>query len=126
MFELSIIVNFEAAHNIVGYQGKCQRLHGHNWKVKVTVAGSKLDELGMVIDFRDLKSEVNKIIEKLDHYYLNELAQFKALNPTAENIAKYLFDELSQSTALKQKEVSVKSMTVWEAANSAIKYSAEI
>lgn len=122
MFELSIAVNFEAAHCIRGYLGKCSRLHGHNWKIEVTVIGSVLNELGMLIDFHDLKQEVNDVIRQLDHVYLNDLDIFKSINPTAENIAKYVYDELSNRPALQKANVYPASVTVWESNHSAVKY----
>ncbi|MEG6586029.1 6-carboxytetrahydropterin synthase QueD [Dendrosporobacter sp. 1207_IL3150] len=121
MYEITVIVEFEAAHRIVDYPGKCNRLHGHNWSVEVTVAGETLNELGMLIDFRDLKVEVNQIIDKLDHLYLNELDQFKVQNPTAENIARYIYDELKQRPALSD-NVCIRSIKVWESPKSAVTY----
>lgn len=121
MFNLTIIVDFEAAHYIPNYPGKCCRLHGHNWKVEVMVTGSQLNELGMLIDFRDLKAEVNQIIDKLDHYYLNETEPFTTIPPTAENLAKYIFDELSARPAL-QAQAKVAEVKVWESARSAVAY----
>ncbi len=125
MFELSIVVNFEAAHNIVGYPGKCQRLHGHNWKIEITVLGKKLDKLGMLIDFKDLKQEVNKVAEDLDHCYLNELEPFTKNNPTAENISKYLYEKLASKDVFSEKKIKIKSAKVWEFPNSAISYCLE-
>jgi len=123
MFELTIMAEFEAAHNLCNYQGKCNRLHGHNWKVEVTVQGQKLDEIGMVIDFTVLKAEVKKIIDRLDHYYLNELAAFQQQNPTAEHIAKYIYDELVDS--LVKHDVTLYQVKVWESARSAVAYRPE-
>ena len=76
MFELTVKAEFEAAHQINGYNGKCQRLHGHNWSVEAIVEGRELDELGMLIDFKILKSELNSVLDELDHRYLNELEIF--------------------------------------------------
>lgn len=122
MFELSIAVNFEAAHCIQGYPGKCSRLHGHNWKVEVTVIGSELNKLGMLIDFHDLKQEVNRVISALDHVYLNDIDAFKSMNPTAENIAKYIYDELANCPAFKNSNAIPASVTVWESNHSSVKY----
>ncbi len=121
MFELTIIVNFEAAHCLPEYPGKCNRLHGHNWKVEVTVQGAKLDRLGMLMDFGQLKQEVNNVITTLDHYYLNELEYFQAKNPTAENIAQYIFLELAKSPIFKQ-DIRIISVKVWESSHSAATY----
>ena len=124
MFELTINVNFEAAHYINNYVGKCSRLHGHNWKVEVHIYGTKLDELGMLIDFRDLKATVNDIIIKLDHYCLNEIEPFCSINPTAENIAKYIFDQLVETKQFDQ-NVKLRCVKIWESPNSAAAYSQE-
>lgn len=121
MFELTIIVDFEAAHRLADYPGKCSRLHGHNWKVEVTVAGNMLDKLGMLIDFRELKARVNKVIETLDHYYLNEIEPFQSVNPTAENIAKYIYEQLSVTFA-EFGNIAVSQVKVWESPNSAAVY----
>ncbi len=122
MYELTVIVEFEAAHRIVDYPGKCNRLHGHNWSVEVNVVGNKLNDLGMLIDFKELKKEVNQMIDRLDHYYLNEIEAFKIMNPTAENIAKYIYDELEKSKLLSE-DNRVKSIKVWESPKSAVTYS---
>ncbi|MDR3565845.1 MAG: 6-carboxytetrahydropterin synthase QueD [Negativicutes bacterium] len=124
MFELTTIVEFEAAHRLPDYPGKCCRLHGHNWKVEVTVVGDQLDDLGMLIDFRDLKQEVNKVIDTLDHYYLNEIEPFRTVNPTAENIAKYIYEELN-SHLIAARGVTVKLVKVWESPHSAAVYREE-
>lgn len=122
MFELTVSVEFEAAHRIVDYPGKCNRLHGHNWVIEVSVIGDKLNELGMLVDFKELKSEVNKIINQLDHFYLNDLAAFQTKNPTAENIARYIYEELSEQICCKA-EIKVKAVKVWETPKSAVCYS---
>ncbi|MDF2564565.1 MAG: queuosine biosynthesis protein QueD [Massilibacillus sp.] len=122
MYELTVIVEFEAAHRIVDYPGKCNRLHGHNWSVEVTVKGKNLNELGMLIDFKELKKEVNKTIDKLDHVYLNELDSFVEDNPTAENIAKYIYEQLEISP-LFVNDIKVKMIKVWESQKSAVTYS---
>lgn len=124
MFELTINVNFEAAHYINNYSGKCSRLHGHNWKVEVNIYGTQLDELGMLIDFRDLKAAVNKIMIKLDHYCLNEIEPFCTINPTAENIAKYIYEQLKETQEF-DGNAKLRSVKVWESLNSAAAYSQE-
>ncbi|CVK19693.1 MULTISPECIES: 6-carboxytetrahydropterin synthase QueD [Sporomusa] len=121
MYDLTIIAEFEAAHQLPDYPGKCRRLHGHNWKVEVTVTGHELNHLGMVMDFKDLKAEVNKVIDSLDHYYLNDLPVFKTINPTAENIAKYIYDTLAENPVFQQ-NVKVRCIQVWESPRSAVKY----
>ena len=122
MYELTVIVEFEAAHRIVDYPGKCNRLHGHNWSVEVTVKGKKLNDLGMLIDFKELKKEVNKTIDKLDHVYLNELDSFVKENPTAENIAKYIYEQV-EASPLFANDIKVTMIKVWESPKSAVSYS---
>ena len=122
MYEITVIVEFEAAHRIVDYPGKCNRLHGHNWSVEVTVAGKQLNELGMLIDFRELKNEVNQVIGKLDHIYLNELEEFKVHNPTAENLACYIYSELKKKQ-ISGNSIIIRSVKVWESPKSAVTYS---
>ena len=108
--------DFSAAHQLRGYKGSCERLHGHNWKVQIFLEGEELDEIGMLIDFREVKEKANRLIEKLDHRYLNELPEFSKVNPTTENIARYIFRELS-------KEINnIKKVTVWESENSCASY----
>jgi 6-pyruvoyltetrahydropterin/6-carboxytetrahydropterin synthase len=100
--------SFSSAHNLRGYHGKCEALHGHNWKVEVSVAKDKLDKTGMVLDFKLLKKKLNKILEKLDHRYLNDIVYFKNVNPTSENIAEYIFKNI------KRQIPRVCAVTVWE------------
>lgn len=121
MFELTISLDFEAAHCIRDYPGKCSRLHGHNWRVEVCVCGEQLDELGMLIDFHDIKAEVRQVLGLLDHHYLNELDAFTQLNPTAENLAKFVYDELSKQERL-QGTVTVAHVQVWESSHSSVRY----
>ncbi len=89
--------HFSSAHSLRGYQGNCEELHGHNWKVGVQIAAETLDNLGMVIDFKVLKQKLHQIIQRLDHKHLNDLPPFDALNPSSENIAFYIFQELKKS-----------------------------
>ncbi len=122
MYELNVKAEFEAAHQIDGYKGKCQRLHGHNWTVEAIVCGSELDELGMLIDFKILKAELNAVLEKLDHRYLNELPTFKLKNPTAENLAKYIFGELEESEVFSKSKAHLKAIKVHESPRSCVTY----
>lgn len=97
MYELTVRAAFEAAHFIDGYAGKCSRLHGHNWNIEAVVRGEELDALGMLIDFKVLKAELNKVLDDFDHRFLNELEAFASENPTAENIARKIFKKLAAS-----------------------------
>lgn len=116
MYSLKVESYFSSAHNLRMYHGKCEELHGHNWKVELVVAGEKLDKAGLLLDFKYLKNKLNAVLEKLDHKYLNRIAYFKKLNPTSENIAKYIYD------SLKLEVRGLKSITVWESENSCATY----
>lgn len=116
MYAVKIESYFSSAHSLRGYKGKCEELHGHNWKVEVTVEAGKLDRLGMVMDFRDLKIKLNKITEELDHKCLNRINYFKKVNPTSESIAQYIYDRLKKGVP------RVKLVTVWESHNSCASY----
>ncbi len=95
MFEISVSAHFSAAHHLREYKGKCEAHHGHNWDVDVCVRGSGLDETGMLVDFKDVKANLASVLEAFDHSDLNSLESFKELNPTSENIARYLYKALS-------------------------------
>ena len=112
MYEVMVEGSFSAAHNLRGYRKKCEKLHGHNWKVKVGIRGGKLDRCGMLIDFRDVKDHLEKIIQKLDHKYLNEISHFKVTNPTSENIARFIYNDLKSH--LRGSQYRVSKVTVWE------------
>lgn len=123
MFELSVRAEFEAAHRIEGYIGKCSRLHGHSWTVEVCVVGSKTDNLGMVVDFKTIKGELRDLLKEFDHQYLNDLPMFvKGCNPTAENIAKYIYEALEKKEDF-QKNCQLRNVKVWESPKSAVAYS---
>ena len=122
MFELTVKAEFEAAHQINGYKGKCQRLHGHNWSVEAIVEGRELDELGMLIDFKILKAELNSVLDELDHRYLNELEIFAKKNPTAENLAQIIFEKLSASEIFLKSKAKLKAIRVYESPKSCVTY----
>jgi 6-pyruvoyltetrahydropterin/6-carboxytetrahydropterin synthase len=112
MYEITIETHFSSAHRLRHYNGECERLHGHNWDVRVSIASEKLSGLGMVMDFKDLKVKTNRLIDRFDHQYLNEVPPFTELNPTTENIARYIFDELSKT--IDTDSIKVSKVTVWE------------
>lgn len=123
MFTLKVRAEFEAAHRIADYPGKCDRLHGHNWTVEAVIAGRELDELGMLIDFKEAKNNLNEVLATFDHQYLNDLPMFAGkMNPTAENLARYVFDELSRC-AIFAGTAKLASVCVWERPNSCVSYS---
>ena len=116
MYELKIITHFSAAHQLREFQGQCEHLHGHNWKIEVCVTSDVLDDAGIVIDFRILKNHVKTIMATLDHKFLNDLAPFKDQNPSSENIARYVAEELS--SLVESNEIKVSRVTAWESENS--------
>lgn len=118
MFEVKVQGGFSAAHKLRGYQGDCEHLHGHNWMVELSVAGERGGD-GMVVDFRVLKEALRKVLDPLDHKYLNELDYFKERNTTSENIAEYLFGEVSSTLP---EGVRVSCVTVWESPNCGVTY----
>jgi 6-pyruvoyltetrahydropterin/6-carboxytetrahydropterin synthase len=97
VFEVYVKTHFSAAHRLEGYPGDCARSHGHNWIVEVHVRCRELNSIGIGMDFRDIKQAVKEVVHQLDHHDLNELAPFETMNPTSENIAKYLYQELSNT-----------------------------
>lgn len=121
MYEIEVKTAFEAAHFIRGYAGKCARLHGHNWEVIAIVRGEKLDELGMLIDFRILKSELKKVLDEFDHRFLNELEPFTTENPTAENLARQIFNQLA-ATEIFNGTTKLYGIKVCESPNSSVTY----
>ena len=121
LFELTIIDEFEAAHRLPDYQGKCCRLHGHNWRIEVVVRGNRLDSSGMLLDFKVLKQHVTEVLGTLDHYYLNETPAFAAMAPTAENIARYIHDALCVHDGFGN-AVEIHAVKVWESPRSCATY----
>ena len=121
MFVLKIVTDFASAHSLRNYPGDCARLHGHNWQVEVSVCSEVLDDNGIAIDFREIKKQTKQVIKRLDHQYLNEIKPFDVLNPTAENIAKYFFEEVG--LLINSENVKVKEVLIWETPRSAVTYS---
>jgi 6-pyruvoyltetrahydropterin/6-carboxytetrahydropterin synthase len=120
MYDIFIKTHFAGAHHLRDYPGDCENPHGHNWKVKVTVRATELDKLGMGIDFKVLKKIVKVAIDKLDHRDLNNMAMFKDVNPSSENIARYLFSELKEP--LNSDRYSLYSITILETDTSGLVY----
>lgn len=120
MYRLTIKTGFAAAHNLINYQGDCENLHGHNWKVEVTVTAAELDKAGLAIDFKVLKRETNSLLDELDHKYINQHPYFKELSPSSENISRYLYHELS--SRLNNGNVTVERIGVWESDNACAEY----
>jgi 6-pyruvoyltetrahydropterin/6-carboxytetrahydropterin synthase len=113
MFEVAVEQTFAAAHFLRNYKGKCENLHGHNYRVKVTFRGEQLDGAGMLMDFGEIKRRMREVTERLDHHNLNDLTPFDTLNPSAENIARYIFEEVRTGLALQQQSL-LREVKVWE------------
>ena len=120
MFELMVDTTFAAAHQLRGYKGKCEQLHGHNWKVQVHVVAEKLNDIDIAIDFHDLKELLDEVVAPLDHSFLNDIFPFTEKNPSSENIAKWIYDSLNKK--LSDEHVQVSAVTVWESETAAATY----
>ena len=120
MFELMIETNFASAHQLRGYKGKCERVHGHNWKVQVYVLAERLNEIDITIDFHDLKKMTEEIVGQLDHSFLNDIFPFTEKNPSSENIAKWIYDSLRKR--IDNDDISLSAVTVWESETASATY----
>ena len=117
MFEIGVTQHFDAAHRLDGYPGVCSRTHGHRFSVEVTLSGNKLDRLGMLIDFKTVKDRLNDVLCQFDHYYINEEPNFRNTNPTAENLANFIYGELLF------RGLKVDKVTIWETPECRVSYS---
>jgi 6-pyruvoyltetrahydropterin/6-carboxytetrahydropterin synthase len=112
--------HFSAAHQLRGYGGDCERLHGHNWKVQVHILADKLNDIDLAIDFHELKKYTNEILAPLDHGFLNDIFPFTEKNPSSENISKWIFDSLKKR--LNNKNIHLTAVTVWESETASATY----
>ncbi len=122
MYKLMIETDFSAAHQLRGYKGKCENLHGHNWKVQVSVISEVLNEIELVIDFHELKEITKEIVSNLDHKIINNVYPFMEKNPSSENIAKWIYDSLKEKLKAKYDHIEVSSVTVWESSTASATY----
>lgn len=120
MYKLNVKSHFSSAHKLVGYDGPCKNLHGHNWEVRIGIICEDTDDIGLTIDFGLVKEDLNDIIERLDHTLLNDLDYFKNCNPTSENIAKFFFQELSLK--INSDNCRVAEVEIWESEKTSIVY----
>jgi len=120
MYELKIITHMACAHQLREFEGRCENLHGHNWKVEVFVTGEELEPNGLLIDFKRIKTVTGKVIDELDHKFLNDMEVFKEVNPSSENIAHYIFRALAD--ALNSEKVRVSRVTAWESDTACASY----
>jgi 6-pyruvoyltetrahydropterin/6-carboxytetrahydropterin synthase len=119
VYELTVKDHFDAAHALRGYQGECKALHGHTWDVEVTVEGDVLDDVGIVYDFKRLKDDLGAVLSRYDHGYLNEIPPFDAVNATAENLARVVYEALEATVG---DEVRLVEVAVWESPIARIAY----
>ncbi len=123
IYTLKILADFASAHTLRGYPGDCSRMHGHNWKLEVEVTATMLDEHGMGMDFKTIKTATRQLAKTLDHRYLNDIPPFDTKNPTAENIAQYFYQQLSQS--LNTPTAKISGVTLWETDRACVHYTEE-
>jgi len=121
MFEVTIEETFAAGHALRNYRGKCENVHGHNYRCQVTVEGAELDSVGLLVDFVELKRVVHGVLDRLDHTWLNDFPPFDVQNPSAENIAKYIYDEVFEGLKAKT-GIRVESIRLWETDTSLATY----
>ena len=114
MFEVSVEQVFAAGHALRNYKGKCENIHGHNWRVQVVIEGERLDGTGLLVDFIDVKDLMGSVIARLDHQFLNEVAPFDVKNPSAENIAEYFYEQMSTGLATTPVPVRIREVKIWE------------
>jgi 6-pyruvoyltetrahydropterin/6-carboxytetrahydropterin synthase len=123
MFEVTVEQTFAAGHALRHYKGKCENVHGHNYRVQVTAEGDQLNSIGLLVDFVELKRVVRQVVDRLDHQFINDLEPFTALNPSAENIAKYFYDEVVERLNLSNEAaVRIAQVKVWETDSSIAVY----
>ena len=120
LYALTVRASFAAAHRLREYDGNCERLHGHNWQVEVTVESPTLDERGIALDFRILKTSLHDLLSRFDHRYLNEVPPFDGMNPSSENLARHLYEEIGKSVPAPAR---VSRVTVWESDDARADYS---
>ena len=112
MYEVSVEYTFAAGHALRNYKGKCENVHGHNYKVRVTIGGKELNSTGLLVDFVDVRDAIKALVDRLDHRFLNDLPPFDRINPSAENIAKYFCEDLEPQ--VHGQGLRVEAVTVWE------------
>lgn len=123
MFEITVEDTFAAGHYLRNYRGKCENPHGHNYKVRVTLCGQELDKAGLLLDFKDLREVMRHVVERLDHQMINDIEPFTAVNPSAENLAKYFYQQTDERLrAATNGRVRVKDVAIWETDTTTARY----
>jgi 6-pyruvoyltetrahydropterin/6-carboxytetrahydropterin synthase len=123
MFQVSVEDTFSSGHALRGYRGKCENVHGHNYRVRITVEGPQLDSIGLLVDFTLLKQVMREIMGRLDHQFINDLEPFRTVNPSAENLAKYFYDEMQRGLKDLPSGARITATTIWETDTSRATYS---
>ena len=121
MFEVTIEETFSSGHALRNYRGKCENVHGHNYRCQVTIEGAELDNIGLLVDFVELKKVVHVVLDRMDHQWLNDFPPFDVLNPSAENMAKYIYDEVCEGLKTRT-GVRVGTIRLWETDTSSATY----
>ena len=122
MFQVSVEETFSAGHALRGYRGKCENVHGHNYRVSVTVEGPQLDSIGLLCDFTEIKRVVREVIAGLDHQFINDLPAFRSVNPSAENLAKYFYDQVAGQLRELAPGARITDAVVWETDTASARY----
>jgi 6-pyruvoyltetrahydropterin/6-carboxytetrahydropterin synthase len=125
MFQVSVEETFSAGHALRGYKGKCENVHGHNYRVRVTLEGPQLDSIGLLVDFTHLKQVIREVMGRLDHQFMNDLDPFKTVNPSAENVAKYFYDEVTRRLKDLPPGARITDVILWETDTSRAQYRPE-
>ena len=120
-YQLKVVTEFASAHTLRDYPGACSRMHGHNWKVELEAVASRLDNVGMGVDFKVMKQAAREVGDRLDHQYLNDLEPFKDVNPTSANIAAYMYKAIS--ARINSDSIKVTAVTLWETERACVRYS---
>jgi 6-pyruvoyltetrahydropterin/6-carboxytetrahydropterin synthase len=122
MFQVTVDETFSSGHALRGYKGKCENVHGHNYKLRVTLEGPQLDSTGLLYDFTHLKRVIREIVGGVDHKFLNDMAPFDVINPSAENLAKYFYDETTRQVNAMPEGARITSITIWETDTTSASY----
>jgi 6-pyruvoyltetrahydropterin/6-carboxytetrahydropterin synthase len=120
-YQLQVTLRFAAAHKLRDYEGKCARVHGHNYRVQAEITGNTLDKAGLSMDYFDIKQHLKTHVDKLDHFYINDIPPFDTLNPTAENLAAWFYQQMQ--TSLTNAPVQLTAISLWESEDFCVRYS---
>ena len=120
MYELTVEVGFSAAHQLRGYKGNCENMHGHNWRVQINISADRLNDIDIAMDFREIKQIAREVISPLDHAFLNEVFPFTEKNPSSENIAKWIYDSMKKR--INEDDLRVAGVSVWESDSASASY----